>query len=98
MLNTNSPSEGPCETLDIGNPPPLTHCQLVTVGVICCAIALSLCFMYLFALDDEVYMPDKTALEEYVLNDHGMLFQGSANSITPMRWYFGQVFTKSFSF
>ncbi len=54
-----------------------------------------MCHIYLtFAiaiLGDEVYMPDKSLLDEYVLNDHGVLFQGSVHSIRPTRWYFGQV-------
>jgi len=41
--------------------------------------------------DDEVYMPNSADLEEYVLNDQGMLFQGSASHISPLRWYLGQV-------
>eukprot|EP00794_Sanderia_malayensis_P015757 gene15757-17346_t len=40
--------------------------------------------------EDEVYMPDNKLLDEYVLNDHGILFQGSVHNIYPIRWYFGQ--------
>ena len=41
--------------------------------------------------EDEVFMPNEAWLDEYVLNDHGILYQGSANSISASRWYFGQV-------
>ncbi|XP_066922576.1 protein-glutamine gamma-glutamyltransferase 4-like [Clytia hemisphaerica] len=43
-----------------------------------------------WSTEDEVYMPNASHLEEYVLNDQGVLFQGSANHISPLRWYFGQ--------
>ena len=36
-------------------------------------------------------MPQESLLEEYILNDHGILYQGSADSISATRWYFGQV-------
>ena len=36
-------------------------------------------------------MPNEAWLDEYVLNDHGILYQGSSNSISASRWYFGQV-------
>ena len=36
-------------------------------------------------------MATTSDLEEYVLNDQGVLFQGSASHISPFRWYFGQV-------
>ena len=45
----------------------------------------------IFIIDDEVYMATTSDLEEYVLNDQGLLFQGSASHISPFRWYFGQV-------
>ena len=44
-----------------------------------------------FFVDDEVYMPNTSDLEEYVLNDQGVLFLGTSSQITPFRWYFGQV-------
>eukprot|EP00112_Aurelia_sp_Birch-Aquarium-sp1_P005516 Seg1628.2 transcript_id=Seg1628.2/GoldUCD/mRNA.D3Y31 product="Protein-glutamine gamma-glutamyltransferase K" protein_id=Seg1628.2/GoldUCD/D3Y31 len=40
--------------------------------------------------EDEVYMPNELWLNEYILNDHGILYQGSSNSISANRWYFGQ--------
>ena len=47
-------------------------------------------FFFTYA-EDEVYMPNEAWLDEYVLNDHGILYRGSANSISASRWYFGQV-------
>ena len=49
----------------------------------------------LFFIDDEVYMATMSDLEEYVLNDQGVLFQGSASHVSPFRWYFGQVWNSS---
>lgn len=46
-------------------------------------------------VEDEVYMPNASWLEEYVLNDHGILYQGSADSISATRWYFGQVLKRN---
>lgn len=36
-------------------------------------------------------MPNSSDLEEYILNDQGVIFQGSSDHISPLRWYFGQV-------
>ena len=47
-------------------------------------------FLFIY-LDDEVYMPNTSDLEEYILNDQGVLFQGSSSHISPLRWYIGQV-------
>ncbi|XP_057290288.1 coagulation factor XIII A chain-like [Hydractinia symbiolongicarpus] len=43
-----------------------------------------------WSTDDEVYMPNTSDLDEYVLNDQGVLFQGSSGHISPLRWYLGQ--------
>ncbi|XP_041376718.1 annulin-like [Gigantopelta aegis] len=40
--------------------------------------------------EDEVYMSDTELLNEYVLNDDGVLFQGTFKQIGPKPWYFGQ--------
>ena len=45
-----------------------------------------LCF-----LDDAVYMPDEEEREEYVLNDHGLVFQGNKLRPRGKDWNFGQV-------
>ncbi|XP_007249233.3 protein-glutamine gamma-glutamyltransferase 2 [Astyanax mexicanus] len=39
---------------------------------------------------DSVYMPDEELLQEYVLNENGILYQGSWDQITSMPWNFGQ--------
>ena len=41
--------------------------------------------------DDVVFMSDPRAREEYVLNDHGRIWVGSANSNAGRPWNFGQV-------
>ena len=38
-------------------------------------------------------MSDSDLLDEYVLNENGVLFQGTHKQIGPKPWYFGQVFT-----
>ncbi|KAG8446602.1 hypothetical protein GDO86_014158 [Hymenochirus boettgeri] len=40
--------------------------------------------------DDEVYMSDEDERSEYVLNETGLIFVGSANSIGSRRWDFAQ--------
>ncbi|XP_041376717.1 uncharacterized protein LOC121389177 [Gigantopelta aegis] len=40
--------------------------------------------------DDAVYMSDTALLDEYVLNDSGVIYRGSTNSISLKPWYFGQ--------
>ncbi|NWV79843.1 TGM4 glutamyltransferase, partial [Dasyornis broadbenti] len=40
--------------------------------------------------DDVVYMADEAQREEYVLNDTGYIYTGSANSIYDKPWNFGQ--------
>ena len=50
----------------------------------------SLCIV-LFRLDDQVYMEDDKEKREYVLNEQGRLYQGSARYISGAPWNFGQV-------
>ncbi|KAM4705111.1 protein-glutamine gamma-glutamyltransferase 4 [Rhinophrynus dorsalis] len=40
--------------------------------------------------DDTVYMPDEAARKEYVQNDTGYIYIGSANKISSRPWNFGQ--------
>uniref|UniRef100_A0AAR2IU79 protein-glutamine gamma-glutamyltransferase n=1 Tax=Pygocentrus nattereri TaxID=42514 RepID=A0AAR2IU79_PYGNA len=40
--------------------------------------------------EDSVYMPDKELLQEYILNENGVLYQGSWDQITALPWNFGQ--------
>ncbi|XP_068451964.1 protein-glutamine gamma-glutamyltransferase E-like [Clinocottus analis] len=40
--------------------------------------------------DDWVYMKDLKEIDEYVLNEHGIIFKGSRNYIFPLDWDFGQ--------
>ncbi|KAK2859802.1 hypothetical protein Q5P01_004422 [Channa striata] len=46
-----------------------------------------------WAKDDAVFYPDEAGRKEYVLNDHGMIYQGSietADSVTHRSWDYGQ--------
>ncbi|XP_068451986.1 protein-glutamine gamma-glutamyltransferase 2-like [Clinocottus analis] len=40
--------------------------------------------------DDWVYMKDLKEIDEYVLNEHGIIFKGSRNYTYPLDWDFGQ--------
>lgn len=40
--------------------------------------------------DDQVYVPDTSLLEEYVLNDTGKIYTGNRKQINGKRWNFGQ--------
>ncbi|BFZ19490.1 hypothetical protein BsWGS_22529 [Bradybaena similaris] len=40
--------------------------------------------------DDLVYVPDEKLLDEYILNETGRLYRGSASSPSPRPWNFGQ--------
>lgn len=44
-----------------------------------------------FAPDDVVFMADEAQRKEYVLNDTGYIYVGSAYSIYNRPWNFGQV-------
>jgi DNA integrity scanning protein DisA with diadenylate cyclase activity len=43
------------------------------------------------SLVDQVYVPDTSLLEEYVLNDTGKIYTGNRKQINGKRWNFGQV-------
>uniref|UniRef100_A0A671MJ83 protein-glutamine gamma-glutamyltransferase n=1 Tax=Sinocyclocheilus anshuiensis TaxID=1608454 RepID=A0A671MJ83_9TELE len=40
--------------------------------------------------DDSVYLPSEELLQEYILNENGILYQGSWDDITTVLWNFGQ--------
>ena len=41
--------------------------------------------------DDTVYLDQQTSREEYVLNDSGLIWMGTAKRNQGMPWNFGQV-------
>nr|DBA27786.1 TPA: hypothetical protein GDO54_008245 [Pyxicephalus adspersus] len=50
-------------------------------------------FILLFnpwCLDDDVYMANEEERQEYVLNDHGVIFMGNEKHVTGMGWNLGQ--------
>ncbi|XP_075938352.1 protein-glutamine gamma-glutamyltransferase 2-like [Anarhichas minor] len=40
--------------------------------------------------DDVVYLPDESLLQEYVMNEDGVIYMGSWDSITSISWSYGQ--------
>ncbi|KAM9777189.1 coagulation factor XIII A chain-like [Neosynchiropus ocellatus] len=40
--------------------------------------------------EDEVYFPEEQGRREYVLNDYGVIFQGSVDATSSRNWMFGQ--------
>mmetsp|Transcript_14221 Transcript_14221/g.25268 ORF Transcript_14221/g.25268 Transcript_14221/m.25268 type:complete len:759 (+) Transcript_14221:1580-3856(+) len=42
------------------------------------------------AEDKDVYVDNTTMLEEYVLNEYGMVYSGSLNSYQGVKWHYGQ--------
>uniref|UniRef100_A0A3Q3AVZ2 Protein-glutamine gamma-glutamyltransferase 2 n=1 Tax=Kryptolebias marmoratus TaxID=37003 RepID=A0A3Q3AVZ2_KRYMA len=40
--------------------------------------------------DDWVFLPDEAERQEYVMNEHGIIYKGLDNYISPMDWDFGQ--------
>ncbi|XP_067853896.1 protein-glutamine gamma-glutamyltransferase 2 [Heptranchias perlo] len=40
--------------------------------------------------EDAVYLPDEDLLQEYILNENGLLYCGSNANINPLPWNFGQ--------
>lgn len=48
-----------------------------------------------YPVADSVYLADDELLQEYILNENGILYQGSWDQITTLPWNFGQVTTSS---
>lgn len=42
-------------------------------------------------VDDWVYLPDERERQEYVMNEHGLIYRGTSRYFRPMSWEFGQV-------
>ncbi|XP_061630916.1 protein-glutamine gamma-glutamyltransferase 2 [Phyllopteryx taeniolatus] len=40
--------------------------------------------------DDAVYLPDEKLLQEYIMNEHGIIYVGSSDYISSRHWHFGQ--------
>ncbi|XP_035854944.1 coagulation factor XIII A chain-like isoform X2 [Sander lucioperca] len=40
--------------------------------------------------DDAVFLPNEAERNEYVLNDHGVMYQGSFDAVTTCDWVYGQ--------
>lgn len=55
------------------------------------AIVLGVTSTSLLSPDDAVYMEEEVHRQEYVLNDHGRIWLGSKDKMTPIPWNFGQV-------
>lgn len=41
--------------------------------------------------EDDVYFPDMSKLNEYILNDSGAIFNGDSKYIDKKPWFYGQV-------
>lgn len=55
-------------------------------------ISVFLCLVILLqSSDDTVYLDQETSREEYVLNDSGLIWMGTAKKHSGMPWNFGQV-------
>lgn len=47
--------------------------------------------MVVVLTEDDVYFPDVSKLDEYVLNDSGVIFNGDAKYVGQKPWFYGQV-------
>lgn len=41
--------------------------------------------------DDVVYLPDETQLQEYIMNEEGIIYMGTWKYIKSIHWNYGQV-------
>jgi len=53
----------------------------------CVCVCVCVCVL----LDDAVYLPDEYLLQEYIMNENGIIFTGSKDRMSGMPWNFGQV-------
>lgn len=55
------------------------------------------CFLILFFfnLDDEVFLANEAQRQEYILNQEGIIYQGTENAILAQPWEFSQVSKRS---
>lgn len=44
-----------------------------------------------WSADDWVHLPDEKERKEYVMNEQGQIYRGTACDFSPMFWDFGQV-------
>lgn len=44
--------------------------------------------------DDDVFLKDEKKRAEYVMNEQGVIYKGSFNYISSMKWDYGQVRTR----
>lgn len=47
--------------------------------------------MSMCAVDDAVYIPDEKLLQEYIMNENGIIYVGTSDYIHSRHWHFGQV-------
>ncbi|XP_034440547.1 protein-glutamine gamma-glutamyltransferase E, partial [Hippoglossus hippoglossus] len=53
-------------------------------------LAMPTVFFNPWCPDDTVYLPDVKERQEYVMNEHGIIYKGSGNYISSQKWDFGQ--------
>ncbi|XP_019400849.1 PREDICTED: protein-glutamine gamma-glutamyltransferase 5-like [Crocodylus porosus] len=79
--------------------PPIDACigrHILNMSITSCDRTFQQClgdFDILFnpwCADDPVYMDNQAHREEYVLNEHGMLYEGVHKHVTSRPWHFGQ--------
>jgi len=81
QLNVSSPSDCP-----IGN-------FTLTISLDSSSYVLSKPLVILFNpynQADDVYFPTQSKLDEYLLNDYGLVYRGSTNDYSSTKWFYGQ--------
>lgn len=58
-------------------------------GIMLCHVTWRVCVCVL--ADDAVYLPDETQLQEYLMNEDGIIYSGTAEYISSISWNYGQV-------